>query len=323
MQSGLASAQTRASRSSISRMTIGNCDPCCNPVESPGPCAGLIRRRPRLGRRRPAPDVADEYRLFAVDRLHRAAFYGGSPKRLGCSENASGRRLNRRLGMTAETNVGPAPRLNRSMWFSAANRAALTTPMRDCAHPGRAFGQKLGQPRSGAQTLIPAASVGSFCRTVCAGLCFTGGKAVHMFLDTETICSLVLKVRRLHGSEIAEPDGADGSNDADDGMDDVLVDGLDDGNVAEIKGVIDALDSDECEELIGLLLLGGHPEDYEDIEQAKAAAQDFPSGILEYFLENEAAAEYLVGGLEAVGVDCGPINQGAAPVSGARAARRT
>ena len=139
-----------------------------------------------------------------------------------------------------------------------------------------------------------------------------------MRLDPDTACDLVFKIRRLHGKEAAELDGADGSNDADDGMDDVLVEGQDRGNVAEIRGLLEGLESEQMEEFIGLMLLGRDPDAYENLNHAKAAARDFSTNPIEFISSDAASAEYLASGLEQSGVVCegigGPARQ--KPASG-------
>lgn len=146
-----------------------------------------------------------------------------------------------------------------------------------------------------------------------------------MILDPDTACDLIFKIRRLHGGEIAEPDGADGSNDADDGMDDVLVEGRDGGNLAEIQGVLEGLESEQMEELVGLMLLGRDPESYANLHEAKAAARDYDTPVLEFIADDTAAAEYLAAGLEQIGIECDPVGGGVAlkpKGGGARRERR-
>ncbi len=126
-----------------------------------------------------------------------------------------------------------------------------------------------------------------------------------MNLDPDTACALIFKIRRLHGKELAERDSADGSNDIDDGMDDVLVEGQDGGNLAEIRGLLEGLESEQMEEFVGLMLLGRDPDAYENLNAAKAAARDFSTPVLEFLQSDAAAAEYLAMGLEAEGVECG------------------
>jgi hypothetical protein len=140
-----------------------------------------------------------------------------------------------------------------------------------------------------------------------------------VILDPETACSLIFKIRRLHGKELAEPDGADGSNDVDDGMDDVLVDGLDEGNLAEIRGLLEGMESEQREEFVALMLLGRDPDLYDDLESAKAGARDLGTPILEFIQSDSAAAEYLADGLAAAGVACGDYGEEApkrAPAAG-------
>lgn len=133
-----------------------------------------------------------------------------------------------------------------------------------------------------------------------------------MHLDPDTACDLVLKIRRLHGKEIAEPDGADGSNDADDGMDDVLVEGLDAGNLAEIIGLLEGLESEQTEELIGLILLGREPDAYENLNAAKAAARDFSMPLVDFIESDPQSAEFLASGMEAAGIPCDAVRGGVA-----------
>lgn len=146
-----------------------------------------------------------------------------------------------------------------------------------------------------------------------------------MILDPEIACSMIYKLRRLHGAELAERDGADGSNDPDDGMDDVLVEGLDRGNVAEIAGLLEGMESEQLEEFVGLIFLGRDPDAYENLNAAKAGARDFSTPVIEFLQSDSAVAEYLAMGLEAAGVHCDAYGESVAlrpPRSGSRDERR-
>ncbi|WP_425409630.1 DUF3775 domain-containing protein [Hyphococcus sp.] len=130
-----------------------------------------------------------------------------------------------------------------------------------------------------------------------------------MILDPDTACALVYKIRRLHGKELAGPDVL-ASNDVDEGepnstrMDDALVDGQDDGNRAEIKGLLEGLESEQREEFAGLILLGREPESYDNLNMAKAAARQMSLPLMELIEDDPACAEHLMSGLERSGIKC-------------------
>lgn len=143
-----------------------------------------------------------------------------------------------------------------------------------------------------------------------------------MNLDPDTAAALIFKIRRLHGKELAELDGADGSNDVDDGMDDVLVEGLDRGNLAEIRGFLEGLESEQLEELVGLMLLGRDPDAYENLNAAKAASRDLGGTVLELIEDDSSAAEYLAAGLEAAGFAVEPYGAEAPKLAPIRTGNR-
>lgn len=143
-----------------------------------------------------------------------------------------------------------------------------------------------------------------------------------MILDPETVCSLIYKLRRLHGSELAEPDGADASNDVDDGMDDVLVEGRDSGNRAEIEGLLEGLESEQLDDLVAFILLGRDPDEYANIEDAKAGVEDFSTPVLDYLADNPASVEFLSEGLERAGYICDPFDGGVSLTPKGGGARR-
>ncbi len=130
-----------------------------------------------------------------------------------------------------------------------------------------------------------------------------------MILDPDTACSLIFKIRRLHGKEAAGPDVL-ASNDVDEGqpqgesMDDALVEGADKGNLAEIKGLLEGLESEQLEELAGLMLMGRDSEFFETLNEAKTAAREWSAPVLDFIKDDPASAEYLASGLERCGVRC-------------------
>lgn len=130
-----------------------------------------------------------------------------------------------------------------------------------------------------------------------------------MILDPDTACALIFKIRRLHGKEIAGPDVL-ASNDADEGrphgtrMDDVLVEGRDEGNRAEILGLLEGLQSEQREELGGLFLLGRDEEFYANLNEARAAAREWMTPLMVFIESDPQAAEHLANGLERCGVRC-------------------
>ncbi len=130
-----------------------------------------------------------------------------------------------------------------------------------------------------------------------------------MILDPDTACALIFKIRRLHGKEAAGPDVL-ASNDVDEGqpagasMDDVLVEGQDRGNLAEIKGLIEGLESEQRNELSALFLLGRDSDLFESFDDAKEAASDWLDSLLDHIQNDPAAAEHLASGLESCGIRC-------------------
>ncbi|MCK5748552.1 MAG: DUF3775 domain-containing protein [Oricola sp.] len=130
-----------------------------------------------------------------------------------------------------------------------------------------------------------------------------------MILDPDTACALIFKIRRLHGKEIAGPDVI-ASNDVDEGqpagasMDDALVEGQDRGNLAEIQGLLEGLESEQLEELAGLFLMGRDSAGFETLNEAKAASREWSVSLLDYMADEPASAEYLASGLERCGIRC-------------------
>ncbi|MAW80027.1 MAG: hypothetical protein CMI63_07295 [Parvularcula sp.] len=130
-----------------------------------------------------------------------------------------------------------------------------------------------------------------------------------MILDPDTACALIFKIRRLHGKEAAGPDVL-ASNDVDEGqpagasMDDALVEGRDRGNLAEIKGLIEGLESEQKQELSALFLLGRDSDLFAGFDDAKEAAKDWPENLTNYIQNDPAAAEHLASGLESCGIRC-------------------
>lgn len=130
-----------------------------------------------------------------------------------------------------------------------------------------------------------------------------------MILDPDTVCSLIYKIRRLHGKEVAGQDVLV-SNSVDEGepghnrMDDALVEDQDTGNIAEIVGLLEGLESEQLQELTGLFLLGRNSETYENLEAAKAASMQITKPIIDLIQDDPASAEYLVSGLEQNDIHC-------------------
>lgn len=129
-----------------------------------------------------------------------------------------------------------------------------------------------------------------------------------MILDPDTACALLYKIRRLHGKELAGPDVL-ASNEVDEGvgggrMDETLVEGRDSGNLAEIKGLLEGLESEQREEFVGLILLGRNPETYENLNMAKAASREITRPIVDFIRDDPASAEHLANGLELSGIKC-------------------
>ena len=127
-----------------------------------------------------------------------------------------------------------------------------------------------------------------------------------MMLDPDTVADLVLRIRRLHAAETAELDAVDGSNNVDDRMDDVLVEGMDKGNVAEIEGLLEGLESEQMEEFVALILLGRDGDTFTNFGEAKSASRDRDASVMEIILNDPMTAEYLVAGLDAIGRDFDP-----------------
>ena len=125
-----------------------------------------------------------------------------------------------------------------------------------------------------------------------------------MNLSPDLVCGLILKIRRLHGKEIAAPHGADGSNDIDDGMDDALLEGHDGGNLAEVRGLLEGLGETEAKEFAALLIWGRDRAAYQTLDDAKQATENFPGAVFDFIQNDPAAAEYLAAGLEAAGHRC-------------------
>lgn len=124
-----------------------------------------------------------------------------------------------------------------------------------------------------------------------------------MELDADLACNLAWKLRRLHGKAAAGPQVA-ASNDVDGGMDSALRASNDDGVRADIDGLIAPLNVDERRELAGLVILGRDAQTYDDLEAAGRAFDDLGADLDLVILDDPLAADFLLKGLERIGVIC-------------------
>lgn len=136
-----------------------------------------------------------------------------------------------------------------------------------------------------------------------------------MNLDANVACALVLKLRRFNGKAFAGPHVA-ASNSVDDGMDAALRQSNDDGVIADIEGLVAALNVDERKDLLGLMMWGRRPREYANFDEARLATDRADAPRLEEMVNEQLAADHLRSGLDAAGIVCEGLGDATRAVEG-------
>jgi hypothetical protein len=119
----------------------------------------------------------------------------------------------------------------------------------------------------------------------------------------DTLAYIVLKAR-AYDAEVAAVDPDDSSNDADDRAVDILEEGRNSPNGAELRAAIASLDQDARTALVALTWVGRGDFDAEDWEEALAAAaasRDGPTS--RYLMGMPLLGDLLEQGADALGID--------------------
>lgn len=129
-----------------------------------------------------------------------------------------------------------------------------------------------------------------------------GSGAVDLNIRPETVCFIIIKAREFDAK--VEPVEEDpGSNEADSGEREILEDYADDPTLAELRGVIEALNEDEMLDLTALAWLGRG--DFESWDEARAMAQERYRGQgADYLIGIPALGDYVEEGFSALGYSC-------------------
>jgi len=124
------------------------------------------------------------------------------------------------------------------------------------------------------------------------------GKSVpELGLPLDTVSFIILKAREYDVKE-ADSDPDDGSNPADDGQTDVLVDKEDDPVAEELLGAIDGLRDDQKARLVALAWLGRGTYALDEWEDAVATARrEHNARAARYLLGLPLLGDYLEDGL--------------------------
>jgi hypothetical protein len=124
-----------------------------------------------------------------------------------------------------------------------------------------------------------------------------GNAAPELGLPLDTVSFIIVKAREYDVKE-ADSDPDDGSNPADDGQTDVLVDKADDPVREELLGAINGLRDDERARLVALAWLGRGTYDIDEWKSAVATAlQEHHARAAEYLLGLPLLGDYLEDGL--------------------------
>ena len=131
---------------------------------------------------------------------------------------------------------------------------------------------------------------------------------IELGIATDKICHLIVKARAFDAKD-AEADPDSGSNPADDGMVDVLENGVGDPVLRELSAFIRALDDDEQTSLVALAWVGRGTFDASDWQQAlETARAQHRHRVAEYLLSLPILGDYLEEGLAACGRNCAEVN---------------
>ncbi|MGE4372428.1 MAG: DUF3775 domain-containing protein [Xanthobacter sp.] len=130
-------------------------------------------------------------------------------------------------------------------------------------------------------------------------------------ITLEQLCFLVAKFREFDVKDaVSVPDP--GSNSTDDAMLSVLEDHRDDPVITEIASFINAMNEDEQIDLVAMVWLGRSDNDFENWDDARAAASDAHNKhTARYLLGMPLLADYLEETMNQFGLSCEDLEPGA------------
>lgn len=123
-------------------------------------------------------------------------------------------------------------------------------------------------------------------------------------VNPDIVCRLVNLAREFHAQDAVEiPDEPGMPDDALSG--DVMVEYAGDSLLDEFRSVVDDLEPDQQQQVVGLLWLGRGDYDLEEWEDALAYAADaWNEATADYLIAHPLLADYLLEGLELHGYRC-------------------
>jgi hypothetical protein len=121
-------------------------------------------------------------------------------------------------------------------------------------------------------------------------------------IPLEKLTYIIEKAREFD-AEVPADDGDSGSNPADDGESDILLDTPDNPTLQELRDVIEGLNTDEQEELLALTWIGRGDFDKDDWRKAMAQARKSrTSSEADYLIGTPLLADYLEEAVAALGL---------------------
>ena len=128
-------------------------------------------------------------------------------------------------------------------------------------------------------------------------------------LNPDKVCFIIVKAREFD-AETAAPIG-DSSGASDDRFVGILTDQSDSAAKAELEGMVDALNEDEQNELVALLLVGRGDFGPEEWAEAIAEAKGRPQmSAAAYLLGIPTVGDFLEEGLSTFGLSCDDVERG-------------
>jgi hypothetical protein len=122
-------------------------------------------------------------------------------------------------------------------------------------------------------------------------------------IAVDKVCYLIIKAREFDVKEEADEDA--GSNPADDGVREILLDLPEDPTYQELKGFLESLNRDEYVDLLALVWLGrGDYAADEWDEVVKEAHATVDKKAADYLLGIPLLGDFLEEGLNALGLSC-------------------
>ena len=128
--------------------------------------------------------------------------------------------------------------------------------------------------------------------------------AASLDIALDKVCFIIIKAREFDVKEEAEED-EEGSNPADEGMREVLIDTADDATYQELKSFLESLNRDEFVDLLALVWIGrGDYGANEWNEVVKEARSVLDKKAPEYLLGIPLLGDFLEEGLNELGLSC-------------------